>query len=104
MTIVICANARVIPPIAGITQPHSLFTGAAKCLYPSTHGEILPEKECMKVGVSAFGFGNMNVHGTYFIVHSISLFSFHVVNNFLAYCCITRVAVMSSLVSRSRTP
>lgn len=57
-------NRRVIPPTAGISQPHPIFSNQANNLYPVMLGEICDPKIKLRAGVSAMGFGGINTHVT----------------------------------------
>ena len=61
---IIAANRRVLPPTAGCTEPHPVFDGPARPLYPILQGEVRPDSERLRVGVSAAGFGGINCHVT----------------------------------------
>lgn len=61
---VIAVNRRVLPPTAGCEQPHAIFAEEARGLYPLLRGEIRDTTSTMRAGVSAMGFGGINVHVT----------------------------------------
>ncbi len=60
----IAVNQRVIPPTAGCALPHDVFPGESTCLYPVLRGEVHPPHKRLRTGVSAMGFGGINVHVT----------------------------------------
>ncbi|MFT3776263.1 MAG: SDR family NAD(P)-dependent oxidoreductase [Minicystis sp.] len=61
---VIAVNQRVVPPTAGCALPHDVFSGDSRSLYPVLRGAVhAPTKE-LRAGVSAMGFGGINVHVT----------------------------------------
>ncbi len=60
----IAANQRVVPPTAGCALPHDVFSGESTCLYPVLRGAVHPPHEELRAGVSAMGFGGINVHVT----------------------------------------
>jgi enediyne polyketide synthase len=57
-------NQRVIPPTAGCELPHDVFSDQVRALYPVMRGKALPADTKMRAGVSAMGFGGINVHVT----------------------------------------
>ncbi len=57
-------NRRVLPPTAGITQPHPIFSEKAKYIYPIQFGEVRDPNSKLRAGVSAMGFGGINTHVT----------------------------------------
>ena len=57
-------NRRVIPPTAGCDDPHEVFTGKAKNLYPIRSGAARDAGATLTAGVSAMGFGGINSHVT----------------------------------------
>jgi enediyne polyketide synthase len=59
---VIAVNQRVVPPLAGCERPHSVFDRSA--LFPEVAGRTMSADQRMRAGVSAFGFGGINVHAT----------------------------------------
>ena len=59
---VLAVNQRVVPPLAGCERPHSAFDDSA--LYPEVIGRVATPDQRMRAGVSAFGFGGINVHAT----------------------------------------
>ncbi len=61
---VIAVNQRVIPPTAGCTSPHEVFSKEAGALYPVLRGKVLPHDKLLRAGVSAMGFGGINLHVT----------------------------------------
>lgn len=61
---VIAVNQRVVPPTAGCTRPHDVFSAEASALYPVLRGAILPPERTVRAGVSAMGFGGINLHVT----------------------------------------
>ncbi|ANJ87207.1 type I polyketide synthase [Pandoraea oxalativorans] len=61
---VIAVNQRVLPPTAGCEQPHEAFSGEARSLYPLIRGAVRSADETLRCGVSAMGFGGINVHVT----------------------------------------
>lgn len=60
----IAVNRRIIPPTAGISQPHPIFNEKAKNIYPILFGEIREANSKLRAGVSAMGFGGINTHVT----------------------------------------
>ncbi len=61
---VMAVNQRVTPPTAGCEMPHDVFSGESTCLYPAVRGEIHPRQKELRAGVSAMGFGGINLHVT----------------------------------------
>ncbi|MEZ4270842.1 MAG: polyketide synthase, partial [Myxococcota bacterium] len=61
---VMAVNQRVIPPTAGCEQPHDVFSDDSSPLYPVVRGKVLEENAQLRAGVSAMGFGGINVHVT----------------------------------------
>ncbi|MFJ2993142.1 SDR family NAD(P)-dependent oxidoreductase [Pandoraea sp. NPDC087047] len=61
---VVAVNQRVLPPTAGCEQPHEAFTGEARALYPLIRGGTRDANDTLRAGVSAMGFGGVNVHVT----------------------------------------
>lgn len=61
---VIAVNQRVLPPTAGCEQPHEAFSDEARSLYPLIRGAVRSADETLRCGVSAMGFGGINVHVT----------------------------------------
>ncbi|NNK41229.1 MAG: acyltransferase domain-containing protein, partial [Myxococcales bacterium] len=57
-------NRRVIPPTAGCDEPHEVFTGKARNLYPVRTGSVREPTDTLTAGVSAMGFGGINSHVT----------------------------------------
>jgi len=60
----IAVNRRILPPTAGITQPHPIFSEKASHLYPIQFGEVRDPNSKLRAGVSAMGFGGINTHVT----------------------------------------
>jgi enediyne polyketide synthase len=58
----LAVNQRVLPPLAGCERRHEVFDETS--LYPLADGETRPADTRMRAGVSAFGFGGINVHMT----------------------------------------
>jgi enediyne polyketide synthase len=61
---VIAVNRRVIPPLAILKDPNPVFGTKAKALYPIVQGEVLAPDATVRAGVSAMGFGGINLHVT----------------------------------------
>ena len=61
---VMAVNQRVTPPTAGCETPHDVFSNESACLYPIVRGEIHPASKQLRAGVSAMGFGGINLHVT----------------------------------------
>ncbi|VVE78836.1 type I polyketide synthase [Pandoraea sputorum] len=61
---VIAVNQRVLPPTAGCEQPHEAFSDEARSLYPLIRGAVRSADAKLRCGVSAMGFGGINVHVT----------------------------------------
>jgi enediyne polyketide synthase len=57
-------NRRVIPPTAGCDNPHEVFEGAARNVYPVRTGTVRDASSTLTAGVSAMGFGGINSHVT----------------------------------------
>lgn len=57
-------NQRVLPPTAGCELPHALFTDEAISLYPLLRGRCAAPEQTLRAGVSAMGFGGINLHVT----------------------------------------
>ncbi|MDZ7400880.1 MAG: SDR family NAD(P)-dependent oxidoreductase [candidate division KSB1 bacterium] len=60
----IAVNRRVLPPTAGITEPHPIFNEKAHHIYPIQFGEVRDPNSKLRAGVSAMGFGGINTHVT----------------------------------------
>ena len=65
-------NRRVIPPTAGCDEPHEVFTGKARNLYPVRTGSVRNPTDTLTAGVSAMGFGGINSHVTLSSAHGPS--------------------------------
>ncbi|WP_266168842.1 type I polyketide synthase [Dyella subtropica] len=61
---VMAVNQRVLPPTAGCEQAHSVFAGEGRAIYPLIRGEKRSPQARLRGGVSAMGFGGINVHVT----------------------------------------
>jgi len=61
---VIAVNQRVLPPTAGCEQPHPVFADEGRAIYPLLRGEVRPPQSRLRAGVSAMGFGGINLHVT----------------------------------------
>lgn len=61
---VMAINQRVLPPTAGCEQPNEVFNGEAQGVYPLLRGQVRSPTAPMRAGVSAMGFGGINVHVT----------------------------------------
>lgn len=61
---VMAVNQRVLPPTAGCEQPHPVFAGEGRSIYPLLRGEARSAQARLRAGVSAMGFGGINVHVT----------------------------------------
>lgn len=61
---VIAVNQRVVPPTAGCELPHDVFTTDADRLYPVLRGQARDASATLRAGVSAMGFGGINLHVT----------------------------------------
>jgi enediyne polyketide synthase len=57
-------NRRVIPPTAGCDNPHEVFAGTARNVYPVRTGLVRDASSTLTAGVSAMGFGGINSHVT----------------------------------------
>ncbi|PMB00794.1 type I polyketide synthase [Fischerella thermalis CCMEE 5268] len=61
---VMAVNRRVIPPVADCQEPNAIFETFARSLYPILQGEVRPQTDILRAGVSAMGFGGINCHVT----------------------------------------
>lgn len=61
---VMAVNQRVVPPTAGCELPHDVFSGGADSLYPVLRGQVMDGSATLRAGVSAMGFGGINLHVT----------------------------------------
>ena len=61
---VMAVNRRVVPPVADCQEPNAVFEGSARSLYPILQGEVRPQTDILRAGVSAMGFGGINCHVT----------------------------------------
>jgi enediyne polyketide synthase len=61
---VMAVNRRVIPPVADCQEPNAVFETSARSLYPILQGEVRPQTDILRAGVSAMGFGGINCHVT----------------------------------------
>lgn len=59
---VTAVNRRIMPATASVDQPNAAFESSARQLFPIQMSELLPASEVLHAGVSAFGFGGINVH------------------------------------------
>lgn len=57
-------NQRVLPPTAGCELPYALFNDEALSLYPLLRGRRVAADQTLRAGVSAMGFGGINLHVT----------------------------------------
>ncbi len=55
-------NQRILPPLAGCTDPNPAFGTEAPALFPLVNGEIRDPSEKMRAGAQAMGFGGINCH------------------------------------------
>jgi enediyne polyketide synthase len=53
---------QVLPPMTGCEEPHPELCGAHSTLRIARTGELWPEQQPLRAGVSAMGFGGINVH------------------------------------------
>jgi enediyne polyketide synthase len=53
---------QIIPPTVGCQVPHAELTGDASTLQISTGGQLWPEDQPLRAGVSSMGFGGINTH------------------------------------------
>jgi enediyne polyketide synthase len=60
----LAVNQRVVPPTAGCELPHEAFSDVAGGLYPVIRGQVAAADGTLRAGVSAMGFGGINVHVT----------------------------------------
>ena len=58
----LAVHHQVIPPVTGNTEPHPELTGAQPALHLPQTAEPWPEGRPVRAGVSAMGFGGINVH------------------------------------------
>jgi enediyne polyketide synthase len=58
----LAVHHRVIPPVTGNAEPHPELTGAQPVLHLPRSAEPWPEGRPVRAGVSAMGFGGINVH------------------------------------------
>nr|WP_315190481.1 SDR family NAD(P)-dependent oxidoreductase [uncultured Albidiferax sp.] len=61
---VMAVNQRVVPPTAGCELPHEVFSNDADRLYPVLRGQAMDASATLRAGVSAMGFGGINLHVT----------------------------------------
>ncbi len=61
---VLAVNQRVIPPLTGCRRPHEVFSNHGSHIYPALRGEVKRKDHIMRAGVTASGFGGINVHVT----------------------------------------
>jgi enediyne polyketide synthase len=57
-------QAKVVPPTTGCDRPHPEFKGERPALRIAREGELWPDEAPARAGVSAFGFGGINIHVT----------------------------------------
>jgi enediyne polyketide synthase len=55
-------DSGVIPPTTGCEEPHSELRGESAALKTLKTGELWPENQPRRAGVSSAGFGGINVH------------------------------------------
>ncbi|UJC76573.1 SDR family NAD(P)-dependent oxidoreductase [Rhodococcus erythropolis] len=55
-------NQRILPPLAGCTDPNPAFLTEAPALFPLVNGEVRDPAEKMRAGAQAMGFGGINCH------------------------------------------
>ena len=61
---VLAVNQRVIHPTAGCSEPNPVFEETARHLYPVLKGQIRPQEDILRAGVTGAGFGGINCHIT----------------------------------------
>ncbi len=61
---VLAVHTQVLPPATGCRHPHPLFQEEGNNLRPAGSGACWPADRALRVGVSSFGFGGINVHVT----------------------------------------
>lgn len=61
---VMAVNRRVLPPTAGLQEPHPSFNGNGRCFFPIEYGACRKSSERIRAGISAMGFGGINCHVT----------------------------------------
>lgn len=57
-------NAQILPPATNCTDPHAELNGPKSCLRSLSRGCPWPLDRPLRAGVSAFGFGGIDVHVT----------------------------------------
>jgi enediyne polyketide synthase len=55
-------HARILPPTTGCEEPHPELKGETPALRVIKQGERWPREQALRAGVSAMGFGGINVH------------------------------------------
>ncbi|HEY0603758.1 MAG TPA: SDR family NAD(P)-dependent oxidoreductase [Herpetosiphonaceae bacterium] len=55
-------HAQIVPPTTGCETPHALVADADSALRVLKTGEIWPDQQALRAGVSAMGFGGINTH------------------------------------------
>ena len=55
-------QAQILPPTTGCDEPHPELRGETPALRVLSEGEIWPANRPLRAGVSAMGFGGINVH------------------------------------------
>jgi enediyne polyketide synthase len=58
----LAVHHQTIPPVTGNTEPHPELTAAQPALHLPRTAEPWPEGQPVRAGVSAMGFGGINVH------------------------------------------
>ncbi len=61
---VLAVNRRILPPTAGLQEPHHVFESNHGCFFPILYGECRQPTETLRAGISAMGFGGINCHVT----------------------------------------
>lgn len=59
---VMALDQQIIPPATGFYNPNPALETTESTLQVSVQGQCWPDKQALRMGVSSFGFGGINVH------------------------------------------
>jgi enediyne polyketide synthase len=59
---VMALHNQIIPPATGCERPHSVLKDAGATLRVPGEGQTWPQDQAVRAGVSAMGFGGINIH------------------------------------------
>lgn len=59
---VMALYTQIVPPTTGCQTPHAELTGDTATLHISARGQLWPEDQPLRAGISSMGFGGINTH------------------------------------------